>query len=37
MEEFYLPSNGAGRIHCALWSPETAPRAVVQIRSAPSM
>lgn len=31
MEEFYLPSNGAGRIHCALWSPETAPRAVVQI------
>ena len=31
MEEFYLPSNGAGRIHCALWTPETAPRAVVQI------
>ena len=36
MEEFYLPSNGAGRIHCALWTPETAPRAVVQITALPS-
>ena len=31
MEEFYLASNGAGRMHCALWEPESAPRAVVQI------
>ena len=31
MEEFYLASNGAGRMHCALWAPESAPRAVVQI------
>ena len=31
MEEFYLASNGAGRMHCALWEPEGAPRAVVQI------
>ena len=30
MEEFYLASNGAGRMHCALWEPESAPRAVVQ-------
>lgn len=31
MEEFYLASNGAGRIHCGLWLPEGQPRAVVQI------
>ena len=31
MEEFYLASNGAGRIHCGLWLPEGEPRAVVQI------
>ena len=31
MEEFYLASNGAGRIHCGLWEPEGTARAVVQI------
>ena len=31
MEEFFLASNGAGRIHCGLWLPEGEPRAVVQI------
>ena len=31
MEEFYLASNGAGRLHCGLWLPEGQPRAVVQI------
>ena len=31
MTELYLPSNGAGRIHCAIWEPEGTPRAVVQI------
>ena len=31
MEEFYLASNGAGRIRCGLWLPEGQPRAVVQI------
>ena len=31
MEEFYLQSNGAGRLHCGLWAPEAPARAVVQI------
>lgn len=31
MEEFYLQSNGGGRLHCALWRPAGTPRAVVQI------
>ena len=31
MDDFYLASNGAGRIHCGLWQPEMAPRGVVQI------
>ena len=30
MEEFYLDSCGAGRLHCALWKPEGEPKAVVQ-------
>ena len=31
MEEFYLDSCGAGRLHCALWKPEGEPKAVVQL------
>lgn len=31
MTEFFLPSNGKGRIHCAVWLPEGQPRAIVQI------
>ena len=31
MEEFYLQSKGAGRIHCAIWRPEGQPRAVIQL------
>ncbi len=31
MEEFYLTSSGAGRLHCGLWRPAAAPRAVVQL------
>ena len=31
MEEFYLQSNGGGRLHCVCWRPEGEPRAVVQI------
>ena len=31
MEEFYLISNGAGRLHCGLWRPEGTPKAVVQL------
>ena len=31
MEDFYLASNGAGRIHCGLWQPDKTPRGVVQI------
>lgn len=31
MEEFYLASNGGGRLHWALWEPEGTARAVVQI------
>ena len=30
-EQFYLPSNGAGRIFCRKWLPEGHPKAVVQI------
>ena len=33
MEEFYLDSCGAGRLHCALWKPEGEPKAVVQLLS----
>ena len=31
MEEFYLRSNGAGRLHCVLWKPEGEARAVIQL------
>ncbi len=31
MTEFYLDSNGKGRIRCGLWQPEGQPRAIVQI------
>lgn len=31
MEEFFLTSNGAGRIHCGLWRPEETPKAIVQL------
>lgn len=31
MEEFYLISNGAGRLHCCRWLPADRPKAVVQI------
>ena len=31
MTDFYLDSNGKGRIHCRLWQPEGQPRAIVQI------
>ena len=31
MEEFFLTSNGAGRIHCGLWRPEEEPKAIVQL------
>lgn len=31
MEEFYIPSNGAGRIHCCKWLPSAEPKAVVQL------
>lgn len=31
MEEFYLDSCGAGRLHCALWKPEGEPKAGLSI------
>ena len=31
MKEFYLPSHGAGQLHCCCWEPEGTPRAIVQI------
>ena len=31
MEEFYLLSNGFGRIHCGMWQPSGQPKAVVQL------
>lgn len=31
MTEFYIPSCGQGRIHCAQWEPEGQPKAIVQI------
>lgn len=31
MEEFYLQSNGGGRLHCGVWRSEQSPRAVVQL------
>ena len=31
MEEFYIPSNGKGSLHCGMWKPEAAPKAVVQL------
>lgn len=31
MEEFFLNSNGTGRIHCGIWMPEGEPRAIVQL------
>ena len=29
--EFTIPSNGIGNLHCCRWTPEEAPKAVVQI------
>ena len=29
--EYYFDSHGAGKIHCCRWTPESKPRAVVQI------
>ena len=31
MKEFYLDSCGGGRLHCAIWTPEGEPKAVVQL------
>jgi len=31
MEEFYIPSNGKGSLHCGMWKPAAAPKAVVQL------
>ena len=31
MEEFYLQSNGGGKLHCAVWRTNQTPRAVVQL------
>lgn len=31
MEEFFLNSTGAGQLHCGIWTPQTQPKAVVQI------
>lgn len=31
MEQFYLQSNGGGRLHCAVWRTTQKPRAVVQL------
>lgn len=31
MEEFYLQSNGGGKLHCAVWHTNQTPRAVVQL------
>lgn len=31
MKEFYLDSCGGGRLHCAVWTPEGEPKAVVQL------
>jgi len=31
MEEFYIPSNGRGSLHCGMWRPAGKPRAVVQL------
>ena len=31
MEEFFLQSNGGGKLHCAVWRTEQTPRAVVQL------
>ena len=31
MEEFYLTSNGTGRIHCGIWKPQSEPKAIVQL------
>lgn len=31
MEEFYLTSNGTGRLHCAVWQPDGSVKAVVQL------
>ena len=31
MEEFYIPSNGRGSLHCGIWKPEGQPKAVVQL------
>ena len=31
MKEFYLDSCGGGRLHCAIWTPEGEPKAVVHL------
>ena len=31
MEEFFIDSCGGGRLHCAVWKPDTQPKAVVQL------
>lgn len=31
MEEFFLQSNGGGKLHCSVWRTEQTPRAVVQL------
>lgn len=31
METFYLDSCGGGRLHCAVWTPQQQPKAVVQL------
>ena len=34
MKEFYLDSCGGGRLHCAIWTPEGEPKAVVSSSTA---